>query len=85
VIIELGLWLDHSPEINHLPAGGGFVEGQPKWRARPKRDFGLGAGGRATRRFRVAVRQRPGTLAAAPDYGAARSFVDFEKRMLTFL
>jgi len=28
VIIELGLWLDHSPRINHLPAGGGFVEGQ---------------------------------------------------------
>jgi hypothetical protein len=35
VIIELGLWLDHSPEINHLPAGGGFVEGQGRKSAAP--------------------------------------------------
>ena len=28
MIIALGLCLDHSRQINHLPSGGGFGEGQ---------------------------------------------------------
>jgi hypothetical protein len=33
VIIEPGYWLDHGVQINHLPTGRGFDEGQPPGQA----------------------------------------------------